>query len=794
MESRYDPTIVEPKIRQFWEDNQIYKFDENSDKAVYSIDTPPPTVSGELHLGHAFSYSQAEFMARYKRMRGFNVFYPFGLDNNGLPTEILIEKKFDTTAEKLGRDKFIELVRNEVQVYNQKYIELWKKMGISTDWSLFYQTISPEVQKVSQKSFIELCKIDRTYRKEAPALFCPKERTTVSQMELKDKMLKSKIVYLKFSDDVHIATTRPEMLPACVAIFVGLDDPKHKHLVGKEITVPIFGNKVKVIADKRVDPEFGTGVVMCCTFGDQTDIEWYKAYNLELKMIIDEKGRMNHPYYNGLKIKEAREKIIKDLNEKGFLISEEPIEHNVNVHERCGTEIEFIVKKQWYIRYLDLKEKFLELGSQVEWYPSHMKVRYNNWVNALAWDWSISRQRFFGVFFPLWYCKKCDEPKLADEKDLPVNPFVDKPKGTCAKCGSTEFNPETDVMDTWATSSLTPMINARWGSEKNLVKKILPMSLRAQAHDIISFWAFNTIVKSYFHTGTIPWKEIMISGHGLDSKGEPMHKSAGNVVSPDQYLPKYGADPLRYWASSSVLGEDNSFQEKEVITGSRLINKLWNVTRFVEMTAKDFEKSQSDSLLDKWIIHRLNETITKTTSDFDNYDYFKARSAVEKLFWDFANDYMEFVKDRVYEKDAKVAYVLNMALTDIVKMFAPFIPFATEEIYQSVLLPNGTLAKLGGEKQKSIHITKWPVAKHDESKGIEEAELLVRIILFVRKWKHDNRQALNSEISQMTISKVVETKLGSAIRELKSAMKINELKFGEGELIIEEGITASIKA
>ncbi|MDE1870429.1 MAG: class I tRNA ligase family protein, partial [Candidatus Micrarchaeota archaeon] len=343
MESRYDPNIVEGKIRKFWEDNQIYKFDLGSKKEIFSIDTPPPTVSGELHLGHAFSYSQAEFIARYKRMRGYSVFYPFGLDNNGLPTEMLIEKKFDTTAEKLGREKFVELVRKEIAAYNEKYIELWKKMGLSIDWSLLYQTISPEVQKISQKSFLELNKMGRAYRKEAPALFCPKDRTTVSQMELKDKMLKSKIIYLKFSDDVTIATTRPELLPACVAIFVGLDDPKHKHLVGKEITVPIFGNKVKVIADRRVDPEFGTGVVMCCTFGDQTDLEWYKQYNLELKMVIDEKGRMNHPYYNGIKIKEAREKIIKDLNEKGFLVSEEEIEHNVNVHDRCGTEIEFIV-------------------------------------------------------------------------------------------------------------------------------------------------------------------------------------------------------------------------------------------------------------------------------------------------------------------------------------------------------------------------------------------------------------------------------------------------------------------
>jgi len=793
MESRYDPKVVEGKILKFWEDDQIYKFDIDSDKEVYSIDTPPPTVSGEIHLGHIFSYTQAEFIARYKRMRGYSVFYPFGLDNNGLPTELLIEKKFDTTAEKLGREKFIELVRNEVHIYNELYINLWKKMGVSSDWSLLYQTISPQVQRVSQKSFLELNKINRTYRKEAPALFCPKDKTTVSQVELKDKMLKSKIIYLNFSDGVTIATTRPELLPACVAIFVSPDDEKHKSLIGKEITVPIFGNKVKVIADKRVDPEFGTGVVMCCTFGDQTDIEWYKAYNLELKMIIDERGRMNHPYYNGLKIKEAREKIIQDLKDKGFVIKEENIEHNVNVHDRCGTEIEFLVKKQWYVKYLDLKEKFLEMGSKVNWFPPHMRVRLDNWINGLQWDWSISRQRTFGVYFPVWYCKKCDEPTLAEEKDLPVNPFVDSPKGKCTKCGSEEFVPETDVMDTWATSSLTPFINGRWGTDERYLKKIFPMSLRVQAHDIISFWAFNTIVKSYLHMKSIPWKNIMISGHGLDPSGKPMHKSEGNVIKPDAYLEKYGADALRFWTSSSVLGDDNSFQEKEVVTGSRMINKLWNLTRFVEMNSTNFEKQDSGFLLDSWIMYRLNQTIQKVTSDFDNYDYFKARNAVEKLFWEFTNDYLEFVKNRVYGKDTSIGYTLNLVLFDLIKMLSPFIPFVTEEIYQNVFIANAE--KLGSEKTKSIHTNSWPKEKEGiEKDKFEAADKLVKILLFVRKWKHENKMALNSEITEITIGKELEGALGGAVEEIKSGMNIKSVKFGDAELDVEEGIKVSIKA
>src|SRR5271157_1161579 len=530
MDSKYDHKLVENKIADFWAKDEIYKFKGKDRDRVFSIDTPPPTISGEIHLGHVMSYSQAEFIARYKRMRGFDVFYPFGLDDNGLPTELLIEKKFNTTAEFLGREKFVALVQKEIRSYVANYIQFFKSMGVSADWSLLYETISPEVQKVSQKSFLELCKMDRTYRKEAPVLYCPKCKTTVSQMELEDRSVKSKIVYVRFSDEVEIATTRAEFLPACVAIFVNPTDEKHKHLIGKKVNIPLFGQEVEVTGDEKVDPAFGTGVVMCCTFGDQTDMEWYKQYNLPLRMILDESGRMTHEFFRGMKIGEAREKVIAALKEGGYVTKEEDIEHSVNVHERCKTEIELIVKKQWYIRYLDLKGKFIELGRQVKWHPEFMIVRYENWVNGLKWDWSISRQRYFGIPFPVWYCRKCGEPKFAMEEDLPVDPLINKPEGTCAKCGGMEFDPETDVLDTWATSSLTPLINARWGLDEKYMDLIFPMSLRVQANDIISFWTFTTIVKSYLHKGTVPWDEIMVSGQGLDSKSKPMHKSAGNVV------------------------------------------------------------------------------------------------------------------------------------------------------------------------------------------------------------------------------------------------------------------------
>ncbi|MEM3211870.1 MAG: valine--tRNA ligase [Candidatus Micrarchaeaceae archaeon] len=769
MESKYNPSIEEPAIQDFWERERIFAFDDSSDKPVFSIDTPPPTVSGDLHMGHVFSYSQAEFIARYKRMRGFNVFYPFGLDNNGLPTELLIEKKFNIIAEDLGRNKFVELVQKEIQYYNESYIALFKRLGLSIDWSLTYQTISEEVQKISQKSFIELYKSGRIVRKESPVLYCPKCRTVVSQMELEDKPMKSKLVYVKFSDDLIIATTRPELIPACVGIFVNPKDERYAKIVNTTVKVPITGHEVKVFADDSIRPDFGTGAEMCCTFGDQNDIALYKAYGLDLRLIIDDHGLLTVEPYKGLSIKDARTKIIEDLKAKGLVLKEEDIEHSVNVHERCGTEIEYLIKKQWYVAYLDLKDKFIEQGRKIKWYPEYMRVRYENWVNGLKWDWCISRQRYFGVYFPLWYCKACGRVKLADEADIPVNPFTDKPKGKC-ECGSDEFVPETDIMDTWATSSLTPLINARWGLDNKYIDKIYPMSMRANAYEIISFWDFTSIVKSLLHTNTIPWENLMISGQGLDQHGKPMHKSHGNVVDPWLYINKYGADAVRYWASSSVLGENNSFQEKEVIAGSRLSNKIWNLARLISMTCADYEEASPRSALDAYFLSELKTVIAKATEYFEAYDYFKARNTVEEFFWKFANDYVEFVKKRIYANDNDAKYAINTAFIALLKLFAPFMPFVTEKVYQS-------LYKQAGEK--SIHVSEWPNGSKISvvDSLAEEGKKAYDTILFIRQWKHNNKLALNAPIASVSLIGISE----SAFKDITDAMNIGMISTGVGD-------------
>ncbi len=729
-------------------------------------------------MGHVFSYSQAEFIARYKRMRGFNVFYPFGLDNNGLPTELLVEKKHNISAEDLGRDKFIELVMQDVKEYNEQYINLFKRLGLSIDWSLVYETISKEVQKISQKSFVDLYNMGRIVRKNSPVLYCPKCKTVVSQMELEDKILKSKLVYIKFGD-ITIATTRPELLPACVGVFVNPNDSRYKRFIGNTVKVPLFGYEVKVYADDSINPEFGTGAEMCCTFGDQNDIALYKAYNLELRIVIDDKGRLTVDPYKGLDIKEARERIVEDLKKNGLVVKEEEIEHSVNVHERCGTEIEYLMKEQWYIVYLDLKEKLLEQGRKVKWHPEYMRVRYENWVKGLKWDWCISRQRYFGVYFPVWYCKKCGKPKIAKEEDLPVNPFVDKPKESC-ECGSNEFVPETDVMDTWATSSLTPLINARWGLD-NKYAKVYPMSMRSNAYEIISFWDFTTIVKSLLHTNDIPWYHVMISGQGLDPHGRPMHKSWGNVVDPKVYLEKYGADPVRYWASSSSLGEDNSFQEKEIIAGARLVNKIWNIGRFIFITGtsdKGLGFGERLTPIDHYFLDELAKVTSNATTYFEDFDYFKARTEVEAYFWRFANEYLEFVKKRIYNKDQSAGKTVNTIFFNLLKMFSPFLPFVTEAVYQRIYKD-----KVGSV---SIHILNWPEANEIEKKVDQNAAKTgasaYATIAFIRQWKHANKLALNSPIKQLLIEGVDE----SAFQDIADAMNIEEVKQGSGELQVPE--------
>ena len=783
--NQYDFKGIEEKIRNFWEKNKIYKFNPNSNKKIYSVDTPPPTVSGRIHMGHAFSDSQQDFFVRYKRMRGFNVLNPFGIDNNGLPTLRLIEKEKNVSSKNMTRKQFIELCNKTIEKeFIPEFISDTKSIGISADWDIFYSTIDEHSRKISQKSFIDLYHQGREYRIEAPALWCTKCQTTIAQVELEDRDIESKfndIIFKVNGKDIIISTTRPELLPATVAVFVNPTDKRYHDLVGKKAKVPLFNFEVPILEDEKADPEKGTGIVMCCTFGDQTDMEWQKEHKLKIKTAITRDGKMTSlaRKYGGMNIKQAREKIIEDLKKQKLLVKQKEIVHPVNVHERCGNEIEFIHSKQWFIKYLDLKKEMLKWGKQIKWYPDYMRHRYNNWVKGLKWDWCISRQIAFGIPFPVWYCAKCDEVILAEEKDLPVDPLEDQPPvKQCPKCKSSKFIPEKDVINTWATSALTPTIvkDLLKGTKAYTKIKNKPMSIRRNGHDIITFWDFNTIVKSQLHYKINPWDELFINGWILGKDGKKMSKSKGNTVSPQDIIKQWGADALRYLSASSSLGEDLPFPEKELVTGKKFTTKLFNATRFVFMNLRGYkgQKLKKFEKIDEQFLAKLNLLVKSATESFDKYEYSKVKLEVEKFFWhDFADNYLEIVKDRIYNakgsKKVSAQYTLYKSLLTILKLIAPIMPFITEEIYQTYFKKT--------EKTKSIHISNWP--EHEKPKPTKELELFCQVLAKVRQEKSKKKKSMKAEIT-LTLQKQTQQKLKNMLDDLKAvvnAKKINAGKF-----------------
>src|SRR3989344_4436923 len=692
----YDSRKREKEIQEFWIKEGVYRFNPKSKSKIYSIDTPPPTVSGKMHLGHAFSYTQQDIIVRYKRMQGFNIFYPFGTDDNGLPTERLVEKEKNVKATEMPRQDFVNLCLNTLEKeLRPKYLKDWRSIGMSCDWNVFYTTIDKHSQKISQSSFIDLYNLKRIYRKRTPFMWCPECRTAIAQVELEDKTKKSEFIYMKFDtsvkDRITIATTRPELLHACVGISVNPRDERYKKFIGARAKIPFTKREVRIRADDDVDPDFGSGVLYRCSFGDMEDAEWIHKNNVKAIEIMNKDGTLNEQAgkYSELKSKEARKAIIEDLTNEGRIKKLEQITHVVNVHERCGTEIEILMTDQWFIHYLDLKKEFLELGNKLKWHPEHMKNRYDNWVKGLKYDWCISRQRFFGIPFPVWYCKNCGEIILADKKSLPVDPLKDKPSlSKCPKCSSSEFTPEKDVLDTWATSSLTPQIATSLFPK--ISKKLYPMSLRPQAHDIISFWLFNTVVKSYLHEKKLPWKDVVISGWALDPDGKKMSKSKGNIIEPQEMIEKYSADALRFWAASSKLGDDLPFKEKELVAGQKTIIKLWNASRFSFQHLKSYKPKKTKlKAFDAWQLSKLNSLIKTCTETFENYEYFRTKSDTENFFWNiFCDNYLEIIKNRFYNPKNKqekesAQFALYHSLITILKLFAPIMSHITEELYQA---------------------------------------------------------------------------------------------------------------
>ncbi len=783
LDKKYNTLEKEQKWMEYWENNRIYEFKPDH-REIYSIDTPPPTVNGKIHIGHIFSYSQAEMIARYKRLRGYNVFYPFGFDDNGLPSERLVEKEQGKKAHEIGREAFSKLCYETTDKYEEEFKKLFKRAGFSAALNNAYKTVSDSSSKISQLSFIDLVEKGNCYHKESPALWCNECLTSIAQAELETKTIKTTFNYINFKtleDDetFTIATTRPELLPAIVSVFVNPADDKHKHLIGKTAHIPVLNIDAPIMADEKVDAEKGTGIVMCCTFGDQTDIEWWKKYNLPLKNIFTNDGFIidSIENYGGLSIKEARKKIIDDLNSEGYLVKIEELEHEVQVHERCGKEVEYSVMKQWFIDIMNHKKDFLRIGEEINWYPKHMQARYNEWVENIMWDWCISRQRYFGVAFPVWYCNDCGEVILADKEQLPVNPLVDKPNiKKCPKCGCSKFTPETDIMDTWQTSSITPLINMRYGEKNNYEDILKPMSLRCNAHDIIRTWDFYSIVKSYYGFGEKPWDNIMISGFVMANKGEKISKSKGNSkMEPFDLLETYGADIVRYWAGSGKLGTDIVFNDETFLRGKKLINKIWNVSKFIEMHLEDYEDKEFNSFeyIDKWIIARYQEMEKLFIKYLDNYEIGLGLNTLEKFFWDFCDNYIEIVKHRLYRPEEfgdiprysgqKTIYTL---LYKLLQKFSIYFPFITEEIFQELYHNNS-----------SIHLTEIRPLELNFSEELKYGDMICNIIGSVRGEKSNSNLSLKTEVKELEL--LCEEKLKAAIeysiKDFKATLFIDKL-------------------
>jgi valyl-tRNA synthetase len=778
---RYDPHEAEPRLEQMWQAKGLYKFNPHAKGEVYSVDTPPPTLSGKMHIGHSFSYAQQDYIVRYQRMIGKNVLYPFGTDDNGLPTERLVEKEMKIKSTHFSREEFRKICLEFVKKEQPEFIQDWIRLGMSCDFSNPYSTIDEHAQKTAQKSFIDLYQKKLVYRSETPVSWCPTCQTAIAQAEFENKDITSQFNDVAFScggKDLVIATTRPELIPACVALFANPNDKRYSSLKGKSAKVPIFDYEVPILFDEKVDIEKGTGLMMVCTFGDKDDVDKWYRYKLPIRVVFTRDGKMNElaPGYTGKTIKEARKEITEELKKAGKLLRQQPIIHPVNVHERCSTEIEFMKTPQWFIRVLDHKEKLLEAGDSIKWYPAHMKSRYTHWVDGLNWDWCISRQRFYGVPFPVWY-NKDGKIIIANEDELPVDPLTRKPRGHEKE----ELSPEMDIMDTWNTSSVSPQIVLDWSSGK---MKNYPMSLRPQAHDIIRTWAFYTITKGIYHQNKAPWKDIAISGHVLDPKGEKMSKSKGNAIAPQDVISKHSADALRFWAASSKLGEDLPFQEKDLVTGGKTINKLWNASRFVLMNLKDYTPEKAKlTLVDKWILSKLQKVIKASTENFEAYDYSRCKAETENFFWNtFCDEYLELVKDRMYEPgkypegDSGAKYTLYTALLSLLKLFAPIMPHVTEEVYQHHFAEH--------EKKESIHVSEWP--KYDSKLIDEKAEkivdALIPIISYVRTYKNKNQMSLKTELAEIVIEcpKDIEEGFKQMERDILGVTKAKKMTFGKG--------------
>ena len=734
----YNFRQVEEKWVQSW-DSSIYYFDWESEKPQYIIDTPPPYPTGNFHIGNALNWCYIDFVARYKRMQGYNVMFPQGWDCHGLPTEVKVEQLNHITKNQVPREEFRRLCEKLTDEAIVRFHQSMGRLGLSIDWSNEYATMKPEYYVKTQTSFVRMYEKGLIYREEHPVNWCPRCGTAIALAEVEYDSRTSTLNYMRFlAEDGHIeiATSRPELLPACVAVAVNPEDGRYQKYIGKTVRVPIFDYDVPVISDPVVDANFGTGFVMICTFGDKQDVRWWMEHHLPLRQAIDRSGRLTDISgpYRGLSVDEAKKKITEDMRDLGIIFKQEPLEQNVGLCWRCKTPIEILSEQQWFVRIN--AEEIKKTAEEIEWIPPHMRVRLDNWADSMEWDWCISRQRIFATPIPVWYCRDCQEVLVADEKWLPLDPNQTRPPVRC-KCGSDDFIPEQDVLDTWMDSSISALAVAGWPNRKDLR---MPTQLRPQGHDIIRTWAFYTILRTKSLEGVKPWDSILINGMALGEDGHKMSKSLNNFIRPEEVFETNGADALRAWAAiGGSPGNDIPFQWKEITAASRFQQKLWSIFRFSRPLIDKVEANPGQ--VDRWLLGELDQLVVSATRAMDGFQFDETMKAIRAFAWDvLADNYIELVKARLYGPDGPqkraAQNTLYTALETIAKLMAPFAPFLSEEIYHS----------LTGE---SVHVANWPKAT---GYAVDPAGLAIKeIAAALRRYKAEKGMALNSPLTGIMV-------------------------------------------
>ena len=835
---------LEAKWTTRWDADATYRFAPDVStgrEGIYAIDTPPPTVSGSLHVGHVFSYTHTDVVARFQRMRGKAVFYPMGWDDNGLPTERRVQNYYGVrcepslpydpgfqppenpgkTAVSISRPNFIELCSRLTAEDEKAFEDLWRHLGLSVDWSRTYATIGRRAQRASQTAFLRLLRRGAAYQVEAPTLWDVDFRTAVAQAELEDRDMPGAYHRVRFArpdgGDVQIETTRPELIPACVALVAHPDDARYAPLFGTHVRTPLFGVSVPVRAHALADPDKGSGIAMICTFGDLTDVTWWRELSLPVRAVLQPNGTLKpiawgepgwesadvaraqaaYASLTGLSAARAQAAIVGLLRESGDLVGEpRPITHPVKFFEKGDRPLEIVTSRQWFIRTMDSREGLLARGRELQWHPEYMRHRFENWVNGLAGDWCISRQRFFGVPFPVWYPVGTDgaaeysRPIVPDEARLPIDPSTDRPDGYAeAQRGQPGgFVGDPDIMDTWATSSLTPQIAAGWLDEPALFARVFPMDLRPQAHDIIRTWLFTTVLRAELEHGSLPWTNAGISGWVLDPDRKKMSKSKGNVVTPMGLLQEYGSDGVRYWAASGRPGTDTAFDTSQMKVGRRLSIKLLNAAKFALLQAEP--RGPITEPLDRGMLTALAALVDDATAQLEAYDYARVLERTEAFFWAFCDDYLELVKSRRYgDFGADAAGSANsamlVALSTLLRLFAPYLPFVTEEVWS-------------WWRPGSVHQAPWPmsgevvapIGGHDVP-ALAVREAAQAALTEVRRIKSVLKKPVKSVVATAVLPRAWEGLLPAA-RDFQAAAHVRHLSFGdvsEPQLVFAEEAT-----